>query len=81
MPDGVATTREVMRFLAEEVSLATYVNLMDQYHPCGEAGRHARINRRPTAREFDDALAACRLEGITRLDGDVGARFRRVVLW
>jgi len=81
MPDGVATTREVMRFLAEDVSRATYVNLMDQYHPCGDAARHPQINCLATAREFDEALAACRLEGITRLDGDVGARFRRLQLW
>ncbi len=36
LPEGLAGTREAMRFLAKEISGNTYVNIMDQYHPCGE---------------------------------------------
>ncbi|MBE3071612.1 MAG: radical SAM protein [Acidobacteria bacterium] len=77
MPGDLAATREVMRFLARDISPATYVNLMDQYWPCGAAPHLPTVNRPITAREFDEALAACRAEGIRRLDGGAGARFRR----
>jgi putative pyruvate formate lyase activating enzyme len=70
MPEGLATTRRVMRFLAGEISRGTYVNLMDQYHPCGDAIRHPGLGRTITAGEFEEARAACRAEGIWRLDGD-----------
>jgi len=34
LPEGLAGTAEAARFLAEEVSPNTYVNVMDQYRPC-----------------------------------------------
>ncbi len=71
MPGGLATTRAVMAFLAGEVSPRTYVNLMDQYHPCGDATRHVGLDRPITTCEFDAALHACRAEGLVRLVGDV----------
>ena len=76
MPGGVAGTREVMRFLAREVSPGTYVNLMDQYRPCGQAYLYPEIARPITDLEFEEALEATREEGIHRLDRDVGRRFR-----
>ena len=78
MPGGVAGTRAVMRFLAREISPNTYVNLMDQYRPCGLAHRYPEIGRPVTLEEFEEALEAARQEGIHRLDQDVGMRFR---LW
>jgi len=75
MPGDAAGTQEVMRFLAREISQDTYVNLMDQYHPCGRAFRHPRIARPITEVEFREALEAAREEGIHRLDPNVGSRF------
>ncbi|MBI1865559.1 MAG: radical SAM protein, partial [Nitrospirae bacterium] len=76
MPGGVAGTREVMRFLAREVSRDTYVNLMDQYRPCGAAHRFPEINRLIAAQEFEETLDATVGEGIARLDSGVGTRLR-----
>jgi putative pyruvate formate lyase activating enzyme len=76
MPAGVADTRQVMRFVAQEVSPNTYVNLMDQYWPYGRADRYPEIARPMTAEEWAAALEATRQEGIQRLDRDVGRRFR-----
>ncbi len=69
MPNGLAGTREVMRFLAHEVSPHTYVNVMDQYRPCGLAREYPEINRRISIEEFEDALQMARDEGIYRLVG------------
>jgi putative pyruvate formate lyase activating enzyme len=76
MPNDVMGTGDVVRFLAREVSRDTYLNLMDQYRPCGDAARYPAISRPLTAREFDAALDTCRAEGLTRLDGQIRRRFR-----
>jgi putative pyruvate formate lyase activating enzyme len=68
MPNQVAGTEEVMRFLANEISPKTYINVMDQYRPCGTADEDEFINRRLTAVEFREAMNATRGAGLTRLD-------------
>jgi putative pyruvate formate lyase activating enzyme len=74
MPGGLEDTREVCRFLAHDISEDTYLNLMDQYRPCGVSSRFPEIARMITTEEFDRALEAARLEGLRRLDRDVGRR-------
>ena len=68
MPGGVAGTRDVMRFLAREISPDTFVNVMGQYRPEGQAARHDSINRRVTLDELSEALALARQEGLHRFD-------------
>jgi putative pyruvate formate lyase activating enzyme len=68
MPGGLAGTREVMGFIAREVSPDTYVNLMDQYYPAGKTERYPEIHRRITREEYEEAYRAARAEGIWRLD-------------
>ncbi len=68
MPGGVAGSRKVFEFIAEEISPDTYVNVMDQYRPCGDAHRDEVINRRLFFQEFRDATEAARRAGLTRLD-------------
>ena len=53
LPDDLAGTREIMEFLAREISPRTYVNVMGQYRPCGRAGGAslpAQVPHRPGAR-------------------------------
>ncbi len=69
MPDSLEETREACRFLAREISRGTYVNLMAQYRPCGEAFRYPEIARRITTAEFEEAVTIAREEGLRRLDG------------
>ncbi len=76
MPNDLAGTRENMRFLAREVSRNTYVNIMDQYRPCGMAFEYPEIARSVTHQEYTRALDAAREEGITRLDRRTGFRLR-----
>lgn len=67
MPNGLAGTRKVMQFLSRVISPDTYVNIMDQYRPCGLAGKYPEINRRIRAEEFEDALKIAHEEGLRRL--------------
>jgi len=68
LPGGIAGTPEVMDFLAKEISVRTYVNVMAQYRPCGMARRYPPLDRRITAEEFAGALGSARQAGLTRLD-------------
>jgi putative pyruvate formate lyase activating enzyme len=68
LPDGLAGTREIMAFLAREISPATYVNVMGQYRPCGRAQEHPSLSRFLTAEEHRDATRLAREAGLTRLD-------------
>ncbi len=68
MPNQVAGTEKVMEFLAKEISPDTYVNVMDQYRPCGTAHRDEFINRRLHSKEYRDAVNAAKRAGLERLD-------------
>jgi putative pyruvate formate lyase activating enzyme len=68
MPNDQAGTREIMQFLAEEISPDTYVNVMAQYQPAGTARQHPNIARSTTLEEYHDALQIAREAGIHRLD-------------
>lgn len=67
LPGGLAGTAEVMRFLAEEVSAGTYVNVMDQYRPCYKAFRYPPLNRRITPEECTEAIRLAKASGLHRL--------------
>jgi putative pyruvate formate lyase activating enzyme len=68
MPNDLAGTREVMRFLAREISPDTFVNVMPQYRPAGYAHRYESINRPIRREEYQAALAVAREGGLRRLD-------------
>jgi putative pyruvate formate lyase activating enzyme len=76
MPKDLAGTRQIMRFLAREVSPNTYVNIMDQYRPCGEAFKDPDIARSINREEYAHAIEMAKEEGITRLDRRTGFRLR-----
>jgi putative pyruvate formate lyase activating enzyme len=68
LPDGLAGTREVMEFLAREISPNTYVNVMGQYRPCGRASEHASLRKFLTGLEHAEAQRLAQEAGLTRLD-------------
>ena len=68
LPEELAGTRHIMRFLHDSISPNTYVNIMPQYRPCGNAHQVKGLGRRITPEEFQAAREAAREEGITRLD-------------
>ena len=68
MPEDLAGTGEIMRFLATEISPKTYVNVMPQYRPAGLARRYPEIDRPVTVEEYQAAVEAADGAGL-RLDG------------
>lgn len=69
LPEGIAGTAEVVRFIAEEISKDTYVNIMDQYYPCYKAFEHPPLDRRITTKEYSDAINLALKAGLRRIDG------------
>lgn len=74
MPDNMASTERIMGFLSNEVSSETYVNVMDQYRPSGDACDDEFIHRRLTSEEFRNALESAKKAGLHRLDPRDGPR-------
>ena len=68
LPGRLSDTRSVLKYIAEEISPNTYLNLMDQYRPCGEARNYLPLDRRITEYEFAEALRAAKEVGLNRLD-------------
>ncbi len=70
MPGALDETREIMRFLSEEISPDTYVNVMDQYRPAWKVGaeKYEKIGRRSTSLEVAEAYRIAREVGLHRFD-------------
>ena len=71
MPGQVAETAAILQWLAEEISVDTYVNIMSQYRPEHRVPgnpRYADIDRRVSSEELDAAFEAARRAGLWRLD-------------
>lgn len=68
LPNRVAGTRDILQFIAEELSKTTYVNIMRQYRPEYRAREFKDIDRRLTAAEYTEALAWAKEFGLTNLD-------------
>ena len=68
LPANIAGTDKVLAFLAEEISTNTYLNLMDQYHPCYRADEYPLLARPITRTEYNQALHLAYQYGLQRLD-------------
>jgi putative pyruvate formate lyase activating enzyme len=66
LPDGLADTAEVVRFLSVEVSKNTYLNVMAQYRPEYNACSYPELDRRITLKEYRDAIDLATRAGLTR---------------
>jgi len=67
LPEGLAGTAEVVRFLRDQVSPNTYINVMAQYRPCYRAHELPPLDRRLTNDEYAEAVRLAEEAGL-RLD-------------
>jgi putative pyruvate formate lyase activating enzyme len=70
MPGLLEETRAILTWVADELSPATHVNLMDQYRPAGKvgAGRYPELDRQLGRDEFMEAHTIAAEVGLRRLD-------------
>lgn len=69
LPEDAAGTEQILKFIAEEVSRDTYLNLMDQYRPAYRADLFPVLRKRISRAEFSAAVEKAREFGLRRLDG------------
>jgi putative pyruvate formate lyase activating enzyme len=68
LPNQLAGTEEIMKFIASEISPNSYVNVMSQYHPCYKAFSVHQMNRPLSNQEFLQAVNSAVSAGLNRLD-------------
>jgi putative pyruvate formate lyase activating enzyme len=69
LPENIAGTGEIVRFIAREISTDTYLNIMDQYCPHHKAQENPPLDRRITNREYMAAIDLARKAGMKRIAG------------
>jgi putative pyruvate formate lyase activating enzyme len=67
LPERLAGTAEIVRFLRDEISPNTYINVMQQYRPCHLAHQLPALDRRITNQEYSEAVRLAQEAGL-RLD-------------
>ncbi|MDY6847235.1 MAG: radical SAM protein [Chloroflexota bacterium] len=67
LPNNLAGSEAILRFLAEKISKQVYVNIMAQYHPAHLAGDYPELNRRIRPKEYKAVVAIARRLGLNRL--------------
>ncbi len=64
LPENLAGTSHVVKFLAEELGTGIWINIMDQYHPCWRAAGYPPLDRPVTSEEYGEALESARDAGL-----------------
>jgi len=66
LPNDLAGSEKVLKFIAEETSTNSYVNVMSQYRPAGRALQYEELSRYPTREEFYKAIGTANRLGLIR---------------
>lgn len=69
LPGGLAGSEFIFDFISKEISKDTYINIMDQYRPCGPNSLPSPLNRRTRPNEYNQAIAAAKRAELWRIDG------------
>ena len=56
LPNGLAESEKIFKFIAEELSRDIHISLMSQYYPTHKAIKYALVNRHIRESEFDKTL-------------------------
>lgn len=71
MPENLAGTGKIMKFIAEEISKDTYVNIMAQYYPAYKAHEFNELSRRVDRQEYEIAVNSAKTLGLTRYKSSI----------
>lgn len=66
MPENLAGTDEIMKFIAEDISKNTYVNIMAQYYPEHNAYDFKELSRRISKKEYIEAVNSAKIAGLEK---------------
>ena len=66
LPNRVADSFKILDFIKEEISLHTYINIMEQYYPCYRAYEFKELSRRITLDEYQEVIEYVKKLGFYR---------------
>ncbi len=66
LPNNLAGSEEILRFISEEISKNTYINIMDQYYPTFKAFEYPELSRRITTEEYREVVKIAEKLGFWR---------------
>jgi putative pyruvate formate lyase activating enzyme len=66
LPGHSRESKEVLRWIAEELSPRLHLSLMSQYHPCGAALNHPQLGRALYKEEYQEVVDEMKQLGFTR---------------
>jgi len=66
LPNNQSDTKEIIDFIAEEFGKDTYLNLMEQYHPCYRADEYSLLNNHISMKEYESYINYARNRGFHR---------------
>ncbi len=67
LPNRIAGTKKFLKFVAEEISKTTYINVMNKYRPEYKASEYPELARPINKREYTEAIKWARQYGLNRL--------------
>jgi putative pyruvate formate lyase activating enzyme len=67
LPNRIAGTEKFLKFVAENLSKTTYINIMDQYRPAYKALEYPKIARGIKRSEYAEAIKWAKKYGLTRV--------------
>jgi putative pyruvate formate lyase activating enzyme len=68
MPNRIAGTEKFLKFVANNLSKNSYLNLMRQYRPEHKAFDYPEIARRIKRSEYEEVMRWAKKYGLNRLD-------------
>jgi putative pyruvate formate lyase activating enzyme len=66
LPNDIAKSENILKFIAKEISKNSYVNIMAQYYPAGLAFKFPELNRPVTEKEFLKVIQIAKKLGLKR---------------
>lgn len=68
LPNDIAGSKKIIEFIADQISIETYVNIMDQYRPLYKADHFPELRRQIRKDEYMEMIDFALKAGLTRLD-------------
>ncbi|WP_242973012.1 radical SAM protein [Anaeromicrobium sediminis] len=66
LPQNLADTEKIMKFIGDEISTDTYVNIMDQYYPAYTSHKYEELSRTISKEEYKIAVNSAKSAGLKR---------------
>ena len=66
LPNDTAGSKNVIDFVADDISKDSYINIMDQYRPSYNAYKYEKLNRRISPSEYKEVVDYALSKGLRR---------------